>query len=122
MMNNVVYMFRGTEADSDHSPDPRHTVFGGAQQPEPLSDDEREELIGANSDWPTTRRFARSAHGVDAAWPNDADYADPFERFTRASFIEQDRQLETLSHTWADRCVYLIGAATLLGLYLGWLG
>lgn len=116
-MTARIFQFRGTEADSDQ-PLIAHAY---AACPEPLSDDEREELTGANSDWPTTRRFARSAHGVDAAWPNDADYADPFERFTRASFIEQDRQLETLSHTWADRCIYLICAAVLVALFAGWL-
>ena len=29
---------------------------------------------------PTTRRFARSMHGVDAAFPNDAAYADAIDR------------------------------------------
>lgn len=120
-MSGNISRFRGSEADNDHPLVPRDTFFADAQQPEPLSDDEREELIGANSDWPTTRRFARSAHGVDAAWPNDADYADPFERFTRASFIERDRQLKTLSNKWADRCVYLIGASVLIALFAGWL-
>lgn len=118
-MSARIFQFRGTEADSDHSPVPRHAVSSGAQQPEPIDDDEREELAGANADWPTTRRFARSAHGSDAAFPASPEYADPIERFTRTSFIEQDRQVETLSHTWADRCVYLIGALVLIAFLMG---
>ena len=118
-MSARIFRFRGTEADSDHSPDPRHTVFGGAQQPEPIGDDEREELAGANSDWPTTRRFARSAHGVDAAWPNDADYADPFERFTAASFAEQDRDVQELSWKWSVRCIYTIAVGVFIALLWG---
>lgn len=32
----------------------------------------------------TTRRYPRTLHGVDAAFPNDPDYADPFLHFEAA--------------------------------------
>jgi len=91
--------------------------------PGPLSDDEREDLAGAVSDWPTTRRFARSAHATDAAFPNDAAYADPFERFTRASFVDQDAQVQVqaLSQKWAQRCIYAIAIGVVVALLGGWL-
>ena len=82
-MTARIFQFRGTEADSDHSPVPRHAVSSGAQQPEPIDDDEREELADATG-WPTTRRFARSVHGSDAAFPASPEYADPVQRFDRA--------------------------------------
>ena len=118
-MSARIFLFRGTEADSDHSPVPRHAVSSGVQQPEPIDDDEREELAGANADWPTTRRFARSAHGSDAAFPASPEYADPFERFTTVSFAEQDRDVQELSWKWSVRCIYTIAVGVVIALLWG---
>ena len=78
-MSAHIFQFRGTEADADHSSAPRHAFFTDT---EPLSDDEREQL--AEESAPTTRRFARSMYGTDAAFRNSPEYADPIERFERA--------------------------------------
>ena len=117
-MSAHIFQFRGTEADADHSSAPRHAFFTDT---EPLSDDEREQMAGAVSDWPTTRRFARSAHGIDAAWTDEPEYADPFERFTRASFVDQDAQVQALSQKWAQRCIYAIAIGVVVALLGGWL-
>lgn len=92
-MSARLYMFRGSEADNDvgvsYAGDDRRRLpgdrpfFVGETIPEPISDDEREELADATG-WPTTRRFARSVHGSDAAFPASPEYADPVQRFDRA--------------------------------------
>ncbi len=42
---------------------------------DPWSDAERDDL----ADWPTTRRFSRSEHGPDAAFPADPKYGQAIE-------------------------------------------
>lgn len=93
-MTARIFQFRGTEADSEapmaYFGDDRRRMPGdrpffiGKAMPEPLTDDEREDLIEADEGAPTTRRFARSMYGTDAAFPVSPEYANPFERFDRA--------------------------------------
>jgi hypothetical protein len=90
--------FAGTEADSTAPPWPYETEEG----------------------WPTTRRFSRTLHGVDSAWPNDPKYADPFERWEAAQ-IEQHAEAVALSWKWASRCVAVIAAGVAVALWRGWI-
>jgi hypothetical protein len=118
-MTARIFRFHGTEADSDMPLVPR-PFFVTDPQPEPLGDDEREQLAAEEfPDWPTTRRFARTTHGIDAAFRHDDAYTDPFERSTRASFAEQDNHVEALSHKWVDRCIFVICAGVLIAWMLG---
>ena len=55
--------FAGTEADSTFTP--------VCEAPDE-----------ADSGWPTTRKFARSMYGTDAAWPDEPQYASPVQTFT----------------------------------------
>ncbi|HSC06784.1 MAG TPA: hypothetical protein VLD59_08155 [Steroidobacteraceae bacterium] len=78
-MTARLYMFRGSEADNDQSP----TIQLNAESGEPLSDDEREELVESTG-WPTTRRYARTLHGTNAAFQRDPQYAHAFKSFDKA--------------------------------------
>jgi hypothetical protein len=126
--------FRGTEADSEapmaYTGDDRRRVpsaipfFIEDAQPEPLSDDEREELARQDGEWPTTRRYARTLHGVDSAFPRDPEYAEAFDRSCRASFIEQDREVRAMSETLRSVLAHLALFALLIGVgvLLAWRG
>lgn len=92
--------FQGTEADSTFTP--------VCEAPDE-----------ADSGWPTTRKFARSMHSIDSAFPNSPEYADPFARFEH--HLSQDKPAESKSWKWAVRCVYLIAVFVGIGLYRGWL-
>jgi hypothetical protein len=95
--------FHGTEADSEHPM--RHPKL-------------TEQDLDVANDWPTTRRFPRSLHSVDSAFPNDVAYADPFERF-QESVVEQDAMVSDLSWKWANRCIALIGICLLVAWGFG---
>lgn len=119
-MTARIYMFRGSEADNDQPMVPTIIV---SMRPAPLSDDEHEQLADGVFGWPTTRRFPRTLHAADSAFPRSPEYADPFERF-HATFSEQDRQVDTLSQKWLERFGFLIGIAALagIGVLLAWRG
>lgn len=120
----VYMMFGGTESDSELPPitigmprsysDDRRRVpspvpfFDDEVHPAPETDDDRDE----RSDWPTTRRYARTLHGADSAFPRDPEYASAFDRFSD-SFIEQDRERETLFRKWRP----LLSSLALLALF-----
>lgn len=93
--------FRGTEADHDTPLVLDHTPF---------------------ADCPTTRRFPRSAHGVDAAWPNDPSYANPIDGFDTASFYDDgDDQRRSVLGTLAY-AIALVVAMAGIGVLLAWRG
>lgn len=108
-------MFHGSEADNDHP----HTAAvekspmasPAWKSGEPLSDDEREELIEA-TDWPTTRRYARTLHGIDAAFPRDPGYADPFICF-EALLDWFDKRLAL----WFGVAAFIGAAAAMLNIF-----
>lgn len=84
-MNTRPYYFLGAEADND--------------QP-----------LVANGT-PTTRRYARSMHGVDAAFPQDAAYADALDRPERGDPSAVRIVVVALAVFWAAvGCVYLVVA------------
>ncbi len=72
--------------------------------------------------WPTTKRYARTMHGVDSAWPTSAEYADPFERFEQVE-LKQHEQAVALSWKWGTRALYLValGVAVWFAHLKGWL-
>jgi hypothetical protein len=65
-------------------------------------------ITDITDDCPTTRRYARTLHGVDSAFPRDPEYADPIVRFERAL-------------TWTEsRWWLLFIAAGVIGALLAW--
>ena len=93
--------FRGTEADHDTPLVLDRTPF---------------------ADCPTTRRFPRSAHGVDAAWPHDPSYANPIDGFDTASFYDDGEEPRRSVLGALAYAIALVVAMAGIGVLLAWRG
>ena len=71
---------------------------------------------------PLTLRYARTLHEArndPYAWFTNAKAAKAEEDGLRASFEAQDKQVETLSHKWAQRVIYAIAVGVFAAFIFG---